>query len=212
MSPAELSSEKMDWQTPEYFLDLVRAVDTIALDPCAPAEGNPTGAIEVIRQYLNEDCEPSCGLSTSWKGLTSRIGSGGGQAFVNPPYGPHLGGEIDPNHKIMRRPDKHSEPVEIGRGIGWARKIVSEASIPRIALVPARPDAEWWEFMLEHADETLLWRSPTLGARLKFRDARTGLLVQGNTSPSTVFYFGPEEGRDRFRSVFRPHGNLITLT
>jgi hypothetical protein len=210
MTPAELSSEKMDWQTPGYFLDLVRAVGRIGLDPCGPATGNPTGADYKIVQIPGL----GCGLRAPWysRDLT----------FVNPPYGPHLSGDVDPDFKIMRRPKKVAEPVHIGTGIGWARKIIQERNTTRIALVPARPDAEWWDDMLKACDECLLWRSPTLGARIKFVNPETGKTVQGNTSPSTVFLFTPSgidgptatyeqdaETRRRFIGVFAPHGTLI---
>lgn len=204
MTPAELSSEKMDWQTPDYFLDLVRAVAPIALDPCAPVDGNPTGAAVTIRQG-----PVSCGLRADWRAITT---GRDGLAFVNPPYGAHLGGDIDPDYRIMRKPKG-----EIGRGRGWARKIIAETGIDRLVLVPARTDAEWWAELFDASDERLLWRSPKLGARIKFRDASTGRLVTGNTSASTVFFLGkrPEDYSNRsatqlyFREVFGPHGKLV---
>lgn len=213
----------MDWQTPGYFLDLVRDVDVIDLDPCAPGEAhtpwnNPTGAVF----HLHQTIARGCGLSLRWADAYR-----GGLAFVNPPYGAHLSGDVvDPDARIMRRPKgspKGTPPVEIGRGTGWARKIVESTGIPRIGLLPARPDADWWAFMLKHADEALLWRSPKYGARLKFRDPSTERLVTGNTAPSTVFYFGntgtghdeaagDAERRARFRRVFGEHGTLIKIS
>lgn len=228
-TPKNLSSESMDWCTPGYFLDLVRAVAPIGLDPCAPGPGvNPTGAAATLFQVsegtaraLSDIGEPppACGLLTRWAllMLATQV------AFVNPPYGAHLSGDIDPDHRIMRRPSKGADPVCIGRGIGWARKIVSETAVNRIALVPARPDAEWWDHMLQHADATLLWRSPEHGARLRFVDPDTGKAISGNTAPSTVFFFGEQDVNDGlltpraaemrvdFRHVFRPHGRLITV-
>lgn len=228
-TPKNLSSERMDWHTPGYFLGLVRAVAPIGLDPSAPVDQNPTGA----RVRFSQPSEAAiahagavdfpCGLRSSWSGLVLPAEL----AFVNPPYGAHLSGKIDPDHQIMRRPagaGKGAEPVCIGRGIGWARKIVSETAVNRIALVPARPDAEWWDHMLEHADATLLWRSPEHGARLRFVDPDTGKAISGNTAPSTVFFFGEQDVNDGlltpraaemrvdFRHVFRPHGRLIEVS
>lgn len=73
------SSKRMDWQTPDVVLELVRKVGPIGLDPCTTQE-NPTGA----RQWF---APPDNGLSVSWGAL---IGDGE-VAFVNPPYGRALG-------------------------------------------------------------------------------------------------------------------------
>jgi len=76
MNPALLSSDRMDWQTPENVLALVRefAGGQIALDPCTTVD-NPTGALRWLTPV--ED-----GLSALWHGQ--------GLAFVNPPYGREL--------------------------------------------------------------------------------------------------------------------------
>lgn len=69
-----MSSDEMDWQTPDEVLELVRLVDAIGLDPCTTRE-NPTAAWQWI-------CPPDDGLETPWldKGLV----------YVNPPYGRKL--------------------------------------------------------------------------------------------------------------------------
>lgn len=73
-----------DWQTPDWFLDLVREVAPIRLDPCTGCE-NPTGA-EYIRTI---NCDPD-GLATNWSELAP--GGASGLVFVNPPYGRgHMG-------------------------------------------------------------------------------------------------------------------------
>jgi phage N-6-adenine-methyltransferase len=77
MNAALLSSAKMDWQTPDEVLDLVRQVGTIALDPCTTAE-NPTGA-----QYALTPVED--GLSHPWWVYDTV-----GLVYVNPPYGRSL--------------------------------------------------------------------------------------------------------------------------
>ncbi len=73
MNKALNSSVKMDWQTPENVLELVRQVGPIALDPCTSAE-NPTGAV----LFFTEEDD---GLSQPWTKAAP------GLVFVNPPYG-----------------------------------------------------------------------------------------------------------------------------
>jgi phage N-6-adenine-methyltransferase len=72
-----LSSAKMDWQTPDNVLELVREFGrgVISLDPCTVAD-NPTGAL----RYYTPDSD---GLSQPWDGP--------GLVFCNPPYGRELG-------------------------------------------------------------------------------------------------------------------------
>ena len=68
------SSERMDWQTPDEVLDLVRSVGPIGYDPCTTPD-NPTGARWVSAPPLD-------GLTSRW-GLWELI-------YVNPPYGREL--------------------------------------------------------------------------------------------------------------------------
>lgn len=70
------SSDRMDWQTPDVVLDLVREVGVIRLDPCTEV-ANPTGAQEWISP-------PGDGLSYDWQPARS------GVVYVNPPYGRSL--------------------------------------------------------------------------------------------------------------------------
>lgn len=73
MNSSLLSSESVEWYTPENVLDLVRTVGPIGLDPCAPLDkSNPTGARCV---YTSEDN----GLVRDWRGC--------GLVYVNSPYG-----------------------------------------------------------------------------------------------------------------------------
>ena len=74
MNPALLSSKNMNWQTPESFLDLVRQLDVIGLDP-ATTKSNPTKAVHIYTP--DED-----GLSQPWTGK--------GLVYCNPPYGRSL--------------------------------------------------------------------------------------------------------------------------
>lgn len=171
----------MDWQTPDSFLDLVRQVAPIALDPCTSAE-NPTGA----RRYVSPDANilsdygpfgPQLvfgavgrdGLAEPWHAWTE----GHGLAYVNPPYGRALG--------------------------AWAAKIVTEARLGAeiIALVPARTDTKWFHLMAEHMTSLLLWKG-----RLTFKGAPAPAPF-----PSAVFYFG--RNWDRFHDLFESWGFYV---
>lgn len=70
------SSKNQCWQTPPDFLDLVRQVAHIALDPCTTA-ANPTKA-------LNFFTEADDGLALRWDTGTHHPR---GLVYVNPPYG-----------------------------------------------------------------------------------------------------------------------------
>lgn len=68
-----MSSEKMDWKTPQAALRLVREVagGPIALDPCTDGD-NWTEALKFFTPEAD-------GLKQSW--------AGSGLAYANPPYG-----------------------------------------------------------------------------------------------------------------------------
>jgi DNA N-6-adenine-methyltransferase (Dam) len=187
-SPGYLSSEDMSWQTPEWFLDLVRLVGPIDFDPCTVGT-NPTKARDILVQTPE-----SCGLSLPWQR--------DGLAFVNPPYGAHLSGDVDPGYEIKRK------GVVVGRGRGWARKIAQDGG-EWLALVPVRTETDWWRELFQAADETLLWSSPVHGSRIRFIDPATGKEGPQPNAASTVFYCGPN--RWRFRTAFWPHGTPITM-
>lgn len=70
-----LSSAKQDWLTPPYFLDLVRQVGPIALDPCA----NPMSFVRAWWSFYG--CNHVDGLSVRWVIPENTV------CFVNPPYG-----------------------------------------------------------------------------------------------------------------------------
>ncbi len=67
-----LSDSKV-WRTPEWFLELVRQLGVIGLDPCS----NPDSLVHALVEYMLERGEN--GLAHSWRGH--------GLVFVNPPYG-----------------------------------------------------------------------------------------------------------------------------
>lgn len=217
---ALLSSERMDWRTPREFLDLVRAVRPILIDPCTSPE-NPAGAQLFAARGIGPNttasgtCIAGDGLAYAWHLLALEARRHGleGLAFWNPPYGAHLSGPIEPDRRIMRRPEKGAEPVCVGVGRGWAEKFAQEAraGLESIALVPVRTDSEWWHVMLDASvaagGRALLWRSPTLGARIAFVHPDTGRPVQGSNLASTVFYAGPDA--EKFVRTFGPHGRII---
>lgn len=66
---------RTNWQTPDSFLELVRQVGSIGLDPCT-TEDNPTGAAH----YFDEADD---GLVHTWGDM--------GLIYVNPPYGREIG-------------------------------------------------------------------------------------------------------------------------
>lgn len=192
-----LSSKRQDWRTPEWFLDLVRRVGPIGLDP-ATSPANPTFAeqffapappiLPVFGRWLGDD-----GLRCVWP--VDRL------TFVNPPYGPHLSGPVEPDYQIIR------EGELIGVGRGWAEKIASHEG-ERIALVPVRTETAWWGRMFYASDLVLFWGSPVYGSRISFVNPDTGRPQQGSNLASTVFYRGPQP--ERFADVFAPHG-ILTL-
>ena len=185
---ALLSSARQDWRTPEWFLDLVRKVGPIALDP-ASAPDNPTGAALHLWQGHPGGV---CGLAHTW--------ARSGLAFVNPPYGAHLSGLVDPGYKILRG----GVPTGVGRG--WAQRIAQDRG-EWLALVPTRSDAEWWHVLHEACAWGLFWRSPSYGSRIQFVDPDTNRPRGGSTLASSVFYHGPNV--DRFLRVFAPHGRIF---
>lgn len=111
-------------------------------------------------------------------------------AFVNPPYGRALPAWID---KCL---DEARQGCEI------------------IALVPARPDTQWFQRVLPRADVALFWRG-----RIKFLNAdpaapspnvmwsaKRGVWVPVESAafPSAVFYFGQRVGS--FERAFAGRG------
>jgi hypothetical protein len=73
VNAALLSSKRMSWNTPQSFLELVRKVAPIGLDPCS----NATSLVGAPSQF--------------WEGGLEEDWSGFGLVYVNPPYGRALG-------------------------------------------------------------------------------------------------------------------------
>jgi hypothetical protein len=189
---ALLSSERQDWQTPPWFMDMVRAViGDVFFDPATSSE-NPTGAAYIQTEWKVGSPSEECGLTWAWP--TSIPG------FINPPYGRHLSGPIDPLKQITKK------GRVVGVGTGWARKIASHQG-EWLCLVPSRTSTPWWQELYSKANGALLWGSPELGRRISFINPDTGKPQRGSTLESTVFYHGPNW--DQFRDVFGAHGVLL---
>jgi hypothetical protein len=208
-----LSSERQDWRTPEWFLDLVRLVFPIGLDPCA-GRGNPARArLWGVQHSMSPPgawAGPTLdGLVTFWaRAITDDEGF-----FANPPYGPHLSGEINALAEIWRKNRTTGEREIIGHGTGWGEKIAREfeAGAQGLVLVPVRTETAWWQRIHGAADLTLFWSSPDHGSRISFVNPDTGKPVNGSNLASTVFYRQGQstDGLGRFVRTFAPHGTIV---
>lgn len=177
---ALMSSKRTTWRTPEWFLDLVRRVGPIALDP-ATEPSNPARAKYwlypgMVDSGLNAEI---CGLRAQWRSLLSERDL----VFINPPYGKHLGGEIDPEENT-----------------GWAKKIAGHQGT-WLSVVPGRIETWWYRTMYEACDLVC-----ELHKRIHFVNA-AGRPVAGAAFPSVAMYRGEE--LERFAEVFDPHGRIL---
>jgi hypothetical protein len=125
------SSENPNWQTPEFFLERVRHVGPIALDPCTTPENNTRAKYFCVptEMYTGQPGEYPDGLAWDWNAF-------GGLIFCNPPYGRHIPPWIKKIHE-------HSFFGEI------------------VALLPARVDTNWFQRSIAppHSRCVLFWRS-----------------------------------------------------
>lgn len=78
MNDALLSSERMDWNTPQNIIDMLLGAwpNGVALDPCS----NETSIVPANKRYTIEDD----GLKQDW------IVPHNGLIYINPPYGREL--------------------------------------------------------------------------------------------------------------------------
>lgn len=187
---ALLSSKNQRWQTPRWFLDLVRRVGPIMLDPATVRE-NPTGARHILTPYENA-------LAWTW--------SVDGLVFCNPPYGRHLSGPVDPANLIIKKDKKTGLYFIEGFGTGWAAKM-AQLEGEGLYLVPARVETTWWRELHAWCDWQLFWSSDEHGARINFVDPDGKPNKNGSTFASSVFYRGPRVSR--FLDVFGPHGTPV---
>lgn len=178
------SLARHDYLTPQWFLDLVRQVAPIVLDPCGDPTNHTDARFFCCPGYTGNPDHHGAhigndGLTLPWGLLMEHE-----IAFVNPPYGRQL-------------------PL-------WTEKIIAE-DVPSIVLVPARTEVVWWKKLYHWCDACLLWSSPEHGSRISFVNPDTGLPVRGNDHASTVFLRDTQHAgmRNRFESVFGPHGTLV---
>ena len=170
------SSEDQGWQTPPEWLERIRAVAPIALDPCTRPD-NPTGAENFI-------CPPEDALLCDWKARAN-----GGMFYSNSPYGDAL----------ARWAPKQSAEGMRGHGVslapartdtGWFRRLVTADAMcfvaGRIKFFSLNPLTGQWE----------------RGAWSKKKNI--WVPNQPAPFPSLFCYWGPRA--DRFREVFGPHG------
>jgi hypothetical protein len=197
---AMLSSDRMDWRTPEWFLELVRRVGPIVCDP-ATGPTNPTLAQLFYSQVGGAAPTGSvrlgdCGLRGDWP-LS-------GLSFINPPYGGHLSGPIEPDYEHR---DKHGNLTGIGRG--WGARIAQHFRMggEGLVLVPNRTETDWWREVHAASSRVCFWSSPEHGKRIRFVHPDTGKPGPSPTFASTVLYHGPRV--ELFDAVFGPHGLLL---
>lgn len=180
----------MRWRTPAWFLALVRQVGEIVLDP-ASAPDNPTGALRVFTPAEN-------GLIQPWPSV--------GLVYINPPYGPHLSGQIDPWKLVTKKDKETGNEYVLGWGTGWAERMAQHDG-EGLYLVPCRRETDWWRRLNEWCDWRCEWKSPEYGARINFvNDPLDPPSKNGSTFPSTVFYRGPNA--HAFVRAFAPHGDI----
>lgn len=149
------SSATSEWATPEVVLEPARKVNKIALDPCSNAQS----LVKATREVLL----PENGLRVDWGAEIEQVG--GGQAFVNPPYG-----------KFLKE---------------WVRKCVIESArgTEIILLIAARTDTKYFQkWIFPTAQAVCFWEG-----RIKFISP-TGV-KDGAFFPSAVVYWGPNSER-----------------
>lgn len=126
-----LACDRLDVCTPPEFLDLVRALGPIALDP-AGSRRSVVQAKKTIYPPRGWKKQPKLiagGLAADWREL-----AGDGLIYVNPPYGRHVA--------------------------AWSGKIAAEAQAGAhlLALVAARTDTAWFQGLLETSPVVALLR------------------------------------------------------
>jgi hypothetical protein len=115
------------WTTPKSFLDRVRKVGPIGLDPC----GNEASTV---------------GAGTAFHG--AMIDADG----LAMPWQPYTSGNIHPNGLAFVNPDYSATKAWIAKMIEEARR-----GVEIITLVPARTSTPWFHAILQSGDAGLLW-------------------------------------------------------
>lgn len=173
-----LSSAKQDWLTPPYFLDLVRQLGPIAMDPCA----NPLSFVRAWWQFFGP-MNHIDGLAARWQVPAETV------CFVNPPYGRML-------------------KLWAAKMASEGSSIIRDADAHLVALIPARTGTSYWEkYLWPFADAVCFWTGGTQHpSRMCFYDLNGRPAETGATFDAAVVYFG--QRRDRFKDIFDSYGTV----
>jgi hypothetical protein len=186
------SSKKHHYGSPEYLLDLVRAVGPIGFDPVTTPTNRTQACVfatklGLFRRGRRLGRAGQCGLSTDWGAALAiaadELGRGDVVTYANTPYGRELRYKFAP--KIA---------IEGARAVFGGQ----------IVIVPARVEAEWFRSLMRSEPAWRCdWGSPTLGSRIKF----VGGKGDSAMFPCSLFYWGKQA--DLFFDVFAPHGTMV---
>ena len=173
-----LSSDKQNWLTPPYFLDLVRKIGPISFDPCA----NPLSFVHAWWSCYGPENHID-GLSFRWQIPRDTV------CFVNPPYGRALA-------------------LWANKMAADGSTIIHKDGAHLVALIPARTGTGYWEkFIWPFADAVCFWHGGTQHpSRMCFYNLDGRPADTGATFDAAVVYFGAR--RDRFKDVFDSYGTV----
>jgi len=173
-----LSSAKQDWLTPPYFLDIVRQLGPIALDPCA----NPLSFVKAWWSFYGGPNHVD-GLAQRWFIPENTV------CFVNPPYGRTL----------------HLWAAKMA---SEGSSIIRDAGAHEVSLIPARTGTGYWEkYIWPFADAVCFWHGGhQYPARMCFYGLDGRPADTGATFDAAVVYFGKQ--RERFKEIFTPYGTV----
>jgi hypothetical protein len=221
MQPALLSSERMDWNTPQCIVDGLNAMGGVALDPCSNAN-SIVGArvewklseraleleaqVESVKEYYKgfpNFRNPKLNAIDKAKRALAECLADPAQTEngLRDPWGEIVTDLICAAYQTKQEPVSlvYVNPPYGSALADWAPKIAAEANagLEIVALVPSRTDTDWFHTLWESARTTLLWKG-----RLKFLGAKYPAPF-----PSALFYFGKRE--EVFIKAFADKGIFI---
>jgi hypothetical protein len=221
MQPALLSSERMDWNTPQCIVDGLNAMGGVALDPCSNANSIVGARVEwrlseralrlelMVSQYkeklafwsktreveavkrTRENVKKAKQLLAECLADPAQTENG-----LRDPWGYGVFGGFNVGTRsglVYVNPPYGSALAD------WSQKIAAEANagLEIVALVPSRTDTDWFHTLWESARTTLLWKG-----RVTFLGAKYPAPF-----PSALFYFGKRE--EVFIKAFADKGIFI---
>lgn len=161
-----LSSAKQDWLTPPWFMDIVRRLGPIALDPCA----NPLSYTQAWTSFYG--LNHIDGLAARWYTPENTV------CFVNPPYGRTL--------KLWT-----SKMASEGSGIIRSAGAHLVALIPA-----RTGTGYWEKYIWPFADAMCFWTGGTKHpARMCFYGLDGRPADTGATFDAAVVYFGADRAK-----------------